>query len=300
MLSALTYRNAFLAGKRCKEICTPCAEPCVWTCKHDVCELTCEEVCVRERCEEPCEEALKCGCPCLGMCGEVCPQVCRKLTPNAEVFDENVAQPALKDCDTEQRFLQLECACERIVAVEVMDKYIDTLKGKAGVRLPRCMFCKSILWRYPLRYSPMFIAMQLKADKIKSRVAKALAARKSAANKLQEFCKNAYDALPEDALQVVSKWLFLLQSRFLIGKLVRHFSGQNLQDLERICLDLEELRIECLPEVIPAETAELADRSLKQILGNIDMPTTDAERFDGEIKAGFLRVLNAKQATYFF
>ena len=252
-------------------------------------------------CELVANMVLKCGCHCLGMCGEVCPQVCRKHTPNAKVFDENVMQTALKDCGVEQRFLQLECACAQIVAVEVMDKYIYTLKSEPDVRLPRCMFCKSILWRYPLRYSPTFKAMQLKVDKIKRKIAKAFAARKKVAKKLQAFCKNAYDALPEEALPVVSKWLFLLQSRFLVGKLVRRFSGQNLQHFERIChlcLDLESLRIECLPAVIPAETVELADRSLKQILGNIDMPPTDAERIEGEIKAGFLRVLKAaKQAT---
>ena len=128
------------------------------------------KVCKREWCNEACGKVLSCGCPCRGMCGEVCPQICLKHTPDAKVYDEYVMETQLEDAEPNDRFLQLACPCKRVLPVAAMDSYMDGLDGKTGIIFPTCMFCRAVLWRYPLRYMMLFKRIQAEVDIIKHKI----------------------------------------------------------------------------------------------------------------------------------
>ena len=258
-------------GKSCGELCTGCAEPCIWSCKHQACELTCAEVCQRGRCEEPCEERLACGCYCLGMCGEVCPQVCKEHQPSTVVFDQYFIEIPLNELEDDQRLIQLECPCKKLVAVEAMDNYmLRSLDGENGIKFPCCMFCKAVLWKYPLRYSATFKRIQDSIDTIKRRTLRAFESRQSVAKSLRDELVKARDRLPEDAPLFLRNWFRLLIDAVLIPERVRRLTGQQLQNIELICqllLDLEELRKVSLTEFFSDLTVvHSAERVMKLIL----------------------------------
>jgi len=131
-------------GHPCGKPCAPCVLPCKWKCKHHRCLKRCSEPCERPACSEPCDQTLKCGHPCIGVCGEKCPKFCRVCQPRTRVMDSAFMGSALRSCDPDDRFIELDCG--HLFEVTALDGYFQNLMSSgASITRPKCPTCHKVL-----------------------------------------------------------------------------------------------------------------------------------------------------------